>query len=137
MERLWVGTYSRWDLSFRNLALFLDLLDDSHANGGSHVADGESSKLWNVLEVFKHHRSERSHFDESAVAYFEERGLLLNYLTRSRVQLAYQLLEGHPDGSGMSVQHGSVSGSERRWRAAAADFANESLGDRRGVPGTA
>src|SRR2546421_2185386 len=133
MERLWVGTYSRWDLSFRNLALFLDLLDDSHANGGSHVADGESSKLWNVLEVFKHHRSERSHFDESAVAYFEERGLLLNYLTRSRVQLAYQLLEGHPDGSGMSVQHGSVSGSDSRWMVDDDDLANECLCDRRRV----
>src|SRR2546425_12344332 len=105
MERLWFGTYSRWDLRFRNLALFLDLLDDSHANGGSHVADGESSKFWNVLEVFKHHRSERPHFDESTVAYFEERWFLLNYLTRSRVQLAYQFLEGYPNRSRGSVQY--------------------------------
>src|SRR5438876_5994820 len=105
--------YSCWVLGLRNLALFLDLLDDSYANCGSHVTNGESSKLRNVLEVFKHHWSKWSHFDESAVAYFEERGLLLNYLAGSRVQLAYQFLEGYPYRSGVSVQYRSVSGGDR------------------------
>src|SRR5437667_3056525 len=133
MERLWVGTYSRWDLRFRNLALFFDLLDDSDANGGSHVADGESSKLRNVLEVFKHHRSERPHFDESAVAYFEERWFLLNYLTRTRVQLPYQLLKGYPNCSSVSVQYRSVSGSDSGWMVNDDDLADESFCDCRRV----
>src|SRR5260370_22899358 len=99
-------------LGFRNFALFLDLLHDSYANRGAHVANGESSKLWNVLEGFKHHWSERPHLDESAVAYFEERGFLLNYLTGSWVQFAYQFLEGYTDASGMGVQYWSVSGTD-------------------------
>src|SRR6266852_1925170 len=102
--------YSCRTLGLRNLALFLDLLHDSYANRGSHVANGESSKLRNVLEGFKHHRSERPHLDESTVSYLEERGLLLNYLAGSRVQFAYQFLECYTDGSRMGVQYRSVSG---------------------------
>src|SRR5260370_15787477 len=117
-------------LGFRNLALFLDLLDDSHANRGSHVANGESSKLRNVLEGFKHHWSEGPHLDESTVAYFEERGLLLNYLTGSRVQFAYQFLEGYPNGSRMGVQYWSVSGSDGGWMVDEGNLADECLCDR-------
>src|SRR5205823_2751414 len=114
----------------RNLALFLDLLDDSYANCGSHVTNGESSTLRNVLEVFKHHCSKWSHFDETAVAYFEERGLLLNYLAGSRVQLAYQFLEGYPYRSGVSVQYRSVSGGDRGGMVDDDDLADECLCDR-------
>src|SRR5438445_13487163 len=104
-----MGKCSRWILGFRNLALFLDLLDDSYANCCSHVTNGESSKFRNVLEVFKNHWSERSHLDESAVADFEERGFLLHNLAGSRVQLAYQFLEGYPYRSGVSVLYLTVS----------------------------
>src|SRR5216684_7025108 len=125
--------YSCRTLGLRNLALFLDLLNDSHANRGSHVANGESSKLRNVLEGFKHHRSERPHLDESTVAYFEERGLLLNYLTGSRVQFAYQFLEGYTNGSRMGVQYWSVSGSDGGWMVNDDNLADECLCDRRWV----
>src|SRR2546426_3099683 len=117
-------------LGFRNFALFLDLLDDSDANRGSHVTYCESSKLRNVLEGFKHHWSERPHLDESAVPYFKERGLLLNYLTGSRVQLAYQFLEGYTDGSRMGVQYWSVSGSDGGWMVDDDNLADECLCDR-------
>src|SRR5437667_11379559 len=119
--------YSCWVLGLRNLALFLDLLNDSYANRGSHVTNGESSKLRNVLEVFKHHWSERPHLDESAVAYFEERRFLLNYLTCSRVKLAYQLLKGYPNRSSVSVQYRSVSGSDSGWMVNDDDLADECL----------
>src|SRR6266851_2202279 len=122
--------YSCRTLGLRNLALFLDLLDDSHANRGSHVANGESSKLRNFLEGFKHHWSERSYLDESAVAYFEERRFLLNYLTGSRVQFAYQFLEGYTDSSRVGVQYWSVSGSDGGWMVDDDNLADERLCDR-------
>src|SRR6266851_470384 len=122
--------YSCRTLGFRNLALFLDLLNDSHANSGSHVANRESSKLRNVLEGFKHHWSERPHLDESTVPYFEERGLFLNYLTGSRVQFAYQFLEGYTNSSRMGVQYWSVSGSDGGWMVNDNNLANECLCDR-------
>src|SRR5712692_2926700 len=130
MGKLRARKYSCLALGLRNLALFLDLLHDSYADCGSHIADGESSKLWNVLEAFKHHWSERPHFDESAVAYFEERGLFLNHLTGSRVQLAYQLLERHPDSSRVCVQYRSVAGSDSGRMVNDDDLADECLCDR-------
>src|SRR5438309_2022074 len=87
-----MGKCSRWILGFRNLALFLDLLDDSYANCCSHVTNGESSKFRNVLEVFKNHWSERSHLDESAVADFEERheDYLVSVLQYSSLDPSYR-----------------------------------------------
>src|SRR6267143_229385 len=122
-------------LGFRNFALFLDLLHDSYANRSSHVANGESSKLRNVLEGFKHHWSEWPHLDESAVAYFEEGGLLLNYLTGSRVQFAYQFLEGNTNRSRMRVKYGSVSGGDGGWMVNDDNLTDECLCDRWWVVG--
>src|SRR5260370_10143052 len=119
--------YSCPTLGLRNLALFLDLLNDSHANRGSHVANGESSKLRNVLEGFKHHGSEGPHLDESTVPYFEEGGLLLNYLTGSRVQFAYQFLEGYTYVSRIGMQYWSVSGSDGGCMGGHDNFADEWL----------
>src|SRR5437667_7772577 len=41
-------------LGLGNLALFLNLLDYSHTNCGSHVPDCEASELRNLLEVLEH-----------------------------------------------------------------------------------
>src|SRR5260370_32929117 len=122
--------YSCPTLGLRNLALFLDLLNDSHANRGYHVANSESSKRRNVLDDVKHHRSERPHLDKSTVSYFEERGLLLNYLTGSRVQFAYQFLEGYTNGSRMGVKYRSVSGSDGGWMVNDDNLADECFCDR-------
>ena len=91
------------------LAFREDLFDHADSDGAAHVSDGEPSEFRNIRERLQDHVVQWLHLHQGAVPDLEEARLLLNHLTRTRVDLLDKFLERHADRRGMRVQHWCVS----------------------------
>src|SRR3989454_5904265 len=128
LKRISVGVGLGPCSSGESLAFLDYLFDNTNGDGAAHVPYSEPSKLWNILEAFDHHRSQRSHLHQSTVSNFQKARLLLDHLTSPRVDLSNQFLKSDSDRGGVSMEDWCVSGRDGCWMVYDDDLAYECLG---------